>query len=102
MNVGMLQGGALVLGPILWTQTTCQRKQKELPRRDEKVRTIEKESIVAIESNEKVVVDDTGDGDNKATGKIKRRQVTRSVDLHRSPTKGKKKSTTEDGEGKDG
>ena len=57
---------------------------------------------MAIESNEEVVGDDTGDGDNKTTAKRKRRQVTRSVDLQKSPTKGKKKSTTEDGEGKDG
>ena len=71
MNVEMLQGGALVLGPILWTQTTCQRKQKELPRRDEKVRTIEKESIVAIESNEEVAGDDTRYGDNKQQQKEK-------------------------------
>ena len=73
MNVGMLQGGALVLGTILWTQTTCQRKQKELPIRDEKVRTIEKESIVAIESNEEVAGNDTRDGDNKATAKKKKK-----------------------------
>ena len=42
---------------------------------------------MAIESNEEVVGDDTGDGDNKTTAKRKRRQVTRSVDLQKAQTR---------------